>query len=251
MIGIVVVSHSAALARAAVELALQMGGGTPPKIEVAAGIADGELGTDAMDIAGAIDRAAGEDGVLVVMDLGSAILSAEMALDFASPHSRVVLSGAPFVEGLIAAVVLAGAGADLDTVAAEAQGALAAKRDQLGDAPPTMSPPTMSSPQAAPPSQAAPVEASAEYFDAVIRNPSGLHARPAALFVKAATRHDADVQLSDLGNGGDPVSGRSLIALMALGIRPGATVRISARGPEARAAIDELRALVDGGFGEL
>ncbi|PVW04663.1 HPr family phosphocarrier protein [Microbacterium sp. Gd 4-13] len=240
MIGIVVVSHSDALARAAVDLALQMGGDAPPTIEIAAGV-DGGFGTDAVAIAAAIDRASGEDGVLVVMDLGSAILSTEMATEFASSTGRVVLSPAPFVEGLIAAVVLAAAGADLDTVAAEARDALSAKHDQLG-------PPE---PAAADLSQEAPADAaSEEHFDAVIDNPSGLHARPAALFVKAASRHDAIVELADLDRGGPPVPGRSLIALMALGVRPGTRVRVSASGPEARAALDELRALVEDGFGE-
>lgn len=240
MIGIVVVSHSNALARAAVELASQMGGDAPPRIEVAAGIAEGGFGTDAVEIAGAIDRAANDDGVLVIMDLGSAILSAEMALDFRSSGARVVLSAGPFVEGLIAAVVLAAAGADLDTVAAEAHGALAAKVDQLTDA-------AAPTPAAATGGESAPSD---HDFEAVIQNPSGLHARPAALFVKAASRYDAEVQLADLDGGSPPVSGRSLIALMALGVRPGTRVRISARGPQAREAIAELQALVDDGFGE-
>jgi dihydroxyacetone kinase phosphotransfer subunit len=246
MIGIVVVSHSAALASAAVDLALQMGGEDPPVIEIAAGTADGGFGTDAVEIAGAIDRAAGPDGVLVVMDLGSAVLSAEMALEFRASEVPVALSPGPFVEGLIAAVVLAAAGADLDTIAAEAAHALAAKRDQLGDGPASAdggTPGSESLPQAA-------GAVSEAHFDAIIDNPSGLHARPAALFVKAASRHDADVQLADLDRGAAPVSGRSLIALMALGVRPGTRVRVSASGPEAAAAIDELRALVDDGFGE-
>ncbi|MFG6474872.1 dihydroxyacetone kinase phosphoryl donor subunit DhaM [Microbacterium sp. P06] len=241
MIGIVAVSHSAPLARSAVDLALQMGGDVPPRIEIAAGIADGGFGTDAVAIAAAIDRAAGDDGVLVLMDLGSAILSAEMALDFTTADTRVVLSAAPFVEGLIAAVVLAAAGADLDTVAVEARNALSPKLEQL-DPPGTDGPVT-------PPARTE-TTASARSFEAVIENPSGLHARPAALFAKAASRHDADVTLADLDSGAAPVSGRSLIALMALGVRPGARVRVSATGPQAEAAIDELRALVEDGFGE-
>lgn len=242
MIGIVVVSHSAPLAQAAVDLARQMGGDTPPIIEIAAGIADDGIGTDAIAIAGAIDRAAGDDGVLVIMDLGSAILSAEMALDFASPKARVVLSAAPFVEGLVAAVVLAAAGADLDAIAGEALGALSAKREQLGAAAPE--------PTTAATSERDGGAASDHFFDAVVDNPSGLHARPAALFVKAASRHDADVRLADLDRGGAPVPGRSLIALMALGVRPGSRVRVSASGPDADAALAELRTLFDDGFGE-
>lgn len=251
MIGIAVVSHSSALAHAAVELALQMGGDSPPPIEVAAGTTDGGLGTDAAEIAATIERLldAGVAGVLVVMDLGSAILSAEMALEFLSDRSRVVLSPAPFVEGLVSAVVLAATGADLETVAAEASRALAAKRDQL-DGPESDSPGAPPPAPAGTPSAPGPPAPEAS-FEAVVRNPSGLHARPAALFVRAASRHDAEVDIADAESGTPAVSGRSLIALMALGVRPGTRIRVTARGREAEAAIAELRALVEDGFGEL
>jgi dihydroxyacetone kinase phosphotransfer subunit len=244
MIGIVVVSHSAALASAGVDLALQMGGNAPPRIEVAAGTPDGGFGTDAVEIAAAIDRAASDDGVLVVMDLGSAILSAEMAREFVQTDARVVLSSAPFVEGLVAAVVAAAAGASLDAVIAEVGGALEAKRTQLGDE-------AAGAPAAVAPARddtAATDEAS---FEAVIRNPSGLHARPAAAFVRAAGRFDARVSVADLDAGTAPVAGNSLLALMSLGVRPGTRVRVAASGPQAREAVDELRAMVEDGFGEL
>ncbi len=68
--------------------------------------------------------------------------------------------------------------------------------------------------------------------------------------MKAASRYDADVRIVDLDTGGDEVSGRSLLALMALGVRQGARVRVSASGPQAQQALDELRALIDDGFGE-
>lgn len=240
MIGIVVVSHSPALARAAVDLALQMGGEHPPTIEIAAGTPDGEFGTDAAAIAAAIDRAAGEDGALVLMDLGSAILSAELAQEFTATAARVVLSPAPFVEGLVAAVVQAAGGASLDAVAAEVSGALEAKRAQLGGPEPEPAP--------AAPERGEEAEAS---FEAVVRNPSGLHARPAAAFARAAARHDADVRVSDIASGRPPIAGASLLALMSLGVHPGTRIRVTATGPEAQAAVDELRTLVEDGFGEL
>ena len=123
MVGIVVVSHSRRLAESAVELALQMVRGAPPPIEIAAGLDDHVLGTDAARVKEAIDRVASPDGVLVVMDLGSAVLSAELALELRGDDAgdcRVVLSDAPLVEGLVAAVTLAAAGAPLDEVAADA-----------------------------------------------------------------------------------------------------------------------------------
>ncbi|WP_295851950.1 dihydroxyacetone kinase phosphoryl donor subunit DhaM [uncultured Microbacterium sp.] len=242
MIGLVAVSHSRALAEAAVHLALQMGGVNPPEIRVAAGGPDDDLGTDAVAIAAAIDAADSGDGVLVLMDLGSAILSAETALEFVAEPDRVRLSPAPFVEGLVAAVVTAAGGADLETVSRECATAAEAKTRQLGaDAGESASVPQAAEDAAKDPSLS---------FEAVVTNPSGLHARPAATFVKAASRHDAEVRIADLETGSDEVSGRSLLALMSLGVRRGARVRVSATGPEARAALDELHALIADGFGE-
>lgn len=239
MIGLVAVSHSRALADAAVELALQMGGENPPTVRVAAGGPDGDLGTDAVAIAAAIDEADSGDGVLVLMDLGSAILSAETAREFVAEPDRVRLSPAPFVEGLVAAVVTAAGGADLAAVAAECATAGDAKRRQLGED------------DGAGVSASGTGEAAAEAsFEAVVTNPSGLHARPAATFVKTASRYDADVRIADLDTGSEEISGRSLLALMALGIRQGSRVRVSASGPEAPAALTELRALIEDGFGE-
>lgn len=242
MIGLVAVSHSRPLAEAAVHLALQMGGDDPPTVRIAAGGPDDDLGTDAVAIAAAIDAADSGDGVLVLMDLGSAILSAETALEFVAEPERVRLSPAPFVEGLVAAVVTAAGGAGLDALAAEVRSAGEAKQRQLGDGE------TATTDEAA----AAPDRTSEDdpSFEAVIGNPSGLHARPAATFVKAASRHDADVRIVDLTAGSDEVSGRSLLALMALGVRQGSLVRVSASGPEAAQALDELRALIADGFGE-
>ena len=96
MIGIVVVSHSRALARAAVELAAQMLHGPRPPIAIAAGLDEDTLGTDAVQIKEAIERVDGPDGVVVLLDLGSAVLSAELARDLLDPptRDRVVLSPA-------------------------------------------------------------------------------------------------------------------------------------------------------------
>lgn len=240
MIGIVVVSHSRALAEAAVELAQQMAGEDGPRVVVAAGTDDGRLGTDAAAIARAIDAAATDDGVLVLMDLGSAILSAEMAVEFAETSAPVVLSAAPFVEGLVSAVVSASSGVGVHDVAAEAGRANAAKRSQLGEG---------ETPAAA--SASAPPAGTEVAFDAVVHNPSGLHARPAALFARTAGRYDAEVRVADLDAGTAPVAGNSLLALMALGIHPGTRVRVSATGPDASLVADELRAMIENGFGEL
>lgn len=133
-VGIVVVSHSRPLADAAVELARQMLPNSNLAIEVAAGTDDGGLGTDAVAVSTAIAAADTGDGVVVLMDLGSAVMSAETALELLDDdvRARVVLSAAPLVEGLVGAAVVAAGGADRDRVAAEALRGLAPKQAHLG-----------------------------------------------------------------------------------------------------------------------
>ena len=132
MVGLVIVSHSAALADGVVELAREMGGGEVA-IEAAGGIEDGALGTDAARVQEAVERVRSPDGVLVLMDLGSALMSAEMAAEMADPDGGpILLSEAPLVEGAVAAAARARGGGSLDEVAREARGALAMKSTQLG-----------------------------------------------------------------------------------------------------------------------
>jgi dihydroxyacetone kinase phosphotransfer subunit len=133
-VGLVVVSHSRVLGDAAVALAREM---APAElaIEVAAGLDETTFGTDAVAIATAIGAADSGAGVVVLMDLGSAVLSAELALDLLDDpdaRDRVLLCPAPLVEGLVVAAVTAAGGADRAEVAAEAAGALAGKQAQLG-----------------------------------------------------------------------------------------------------------------------
>ena len=137
MVGIVVVSHSPDLARAAVNLALQMVHGPAPRIEIAAGTSDDRLGTDAARVAEAIVAAEDGGGVVVIMDLGSAVLSAELALELVpEPGIQTRLVPAAFVEGIFASVISAAGGAELDAVARDAEQALQAKAAQLGQTQP-------------------------------------------------------------------------------------------------------------------
>lgn len=237
MIGIVVVSHSRALADAVVELATQMTPDDGPTVAVAAG-AGGALGTDATAVAEALTEAASPDGVLVLMDLGSAVMSAELAIELADlDGTEVWLSPAPLVEGLVAAVVRAAGGADLATVAREAESALKPKQSALHE-----------------PADAGPFEAAggATTPDASVTltliNPTGLHARPAAQLATALGRLDAEVVVAANGRQAD---GASSLELLTLGTEKGAEITVSATGPDAYRAIDTTRTLVEEGFGEL
>src|SRR6476620_8687737 len=106
MIGLVIVSHSTKLAEGVRELAVQMVKDRVP-IAVAAGIDDlaDPIGTDPMRVMAAIEAVYSTDGVLVLMDLGSALMSAEMALEFLTPEQQahIFLCEAPLVEGATAA----------------------------------------------------------------------------------------------------------------------------------------------------
>ena len=116
-VGLVIVSHSADIARGVVRLAGQMAGGV--RIEAAGGTDDGGVGTDATMIARAIEAADSGDGVLVLVDLGSAVLATQLAIDelVATEHrGRVRIAEAPLVEGAVIGAVQASIGADLDEV---------------------------------------------------------------------------------------------------------------------------------------
>ncbi len=133
MVALVIVSHSAGLAEGVAELAREMGG-EEVAIEAAGGLDDGAIGTDAARVMAAVESVRSPDGVLILMDLGSALMSAEMAVEMLDPDGGpIALSAAPLVEGAVAAAARARGGAGLDEVAAEARGALAMKTAQLGD----------------------------------------------------------------------------------------------------------------------
>jgi len=245
VIGFVIVSHSEPLAHAAVDLAMQMVHGDAPPVRIAAG-ADGGLGTDAAAIADAIDQLADTDGVLIVTDLGSAVLSSELALDLRASTVEVRISDGPFVEGLTAGIVRAATGGALDDVAREVGAALTAKQRQ------TPSESTdASTPGPAATSPVADATSPDVSVDAVLPNPMGLHSRPAALIVKAVGGFDAEVTVTNLSTGSGPASAVSMIALLALGASEGQSLRIGATGHDAAAAVDAVRRLVEDGFGEL
>ena len=123
-VGLVVVSHSAKIAEGVVELAGQMAGEV--RIRAAGGTDDGGIGTDATLIAEAIAAADEGDGVLVLVDLGSAVLSAQLAIDELvdqEVRGRARISDAPVVEGTVVAAVQASTGSSLDEVDQAARGA--------------------------------------------------------------------------------------------------------------------------------
>ena len=114
-VGIVLVSHSAELAAGLRLLVEQIGSDTGP-LATAGGTDDGRIGTSYDLVLAAIRSVDRGQGVVVLPDLGSSVLTARTVLED-HPHPDALIVDAPFVEGAVAAVVTAASGADLKTVA--------------------------------------------------------------------------------------------------------------------------------------
>lgn len=227
-VALVLVSHSAQIAEGLRDLAGQMA----PKVEIvpAGGDPDGGLGTSPDRVTAAIEQAAANGReVLVLTDLGSAVMTAEMVLEMLDDDvaARVRLADAPLVEGAVTAGVEAAGGADIDAVQAAAERAGA--------------PMAAEGPAVEPVEDADPAAITGQV---TVRNPLGLHARPAAILSRMMAGFDASVQV-------DGVNGASVLELMQLGVVQGQTLTLSATGPQARAAVDAFIGAVDEGFGEL
>ena len=121
-VGLVVVTHSRLIAEGTAELAGQMAG---PEVRIvpAGGMADGAIGTDAARIAEAIGEADAGAGVVVLADLGSAVLSTRTALELLGDPEGIRLSKGPIVEGAVIAAIQASTGSTLDEVLVAAESA--------------------------------------------------------------------------------------------------------------------------------
>ncbi|MFF4318860.1 PTS-dependent dihydroxyacetone kinase phosphotransferase subunit DhaM [Streptomyces sp. NPDC001568] len=129
LVGIVLVSHSAAVAQSVAELARGLaGGGAVAPIAPAGGTPDGGLGTSADLILSAASAVDGGAGVALLVDLGSSVLTVKSLLEEDELPAGCRLVDAPFVEGAVAAVVAASAGADLEAVVAAAGEAYAYRK---------------------------------------------------------------------------------------------------------------------------
>ena len=230
LVGLVVVSHSRPLAEAAVELSLQMLHGPRPEIVIAAGTPDGRFGTDATRVADAIRAADRGAGVVVLTDLGSAVLSAEFAMDLVQ-DANAILVAAPFVEGLLAAAVRSATGGTMEEVADEARAALTPKLTALGPEPCANDETT---------------EETGELLwvtDAenrvTLHNASGLHARPAAALAALLDDERARMRV-----GGRPAT--TLQEILALGLHGRARLEVTVTGPHAERTLERIERLLGG-----
>jgi multiphosphoryl transfer protein len=242
MVGLVLVSHSRPLAEAALDLIRRT---VDPNLPMACsgGVGDRreELGTDALEIQEAITKVYSEEGVLVLMDMGSAILSAETAKDLLEPElrERVLLTSAPLVEGGICAAVQAQSGASISDVAKAARESLLPKQDQLQKSSPAEK---KVQPVASPVGE--------EILDVTIENENGLHLRPAATLIKTLAAFPGEVLIENLSAGRGPVAAKSLVDVTRLQISQGDSARFSISSPNPQPLIDSIRSLVATQFGE-
>lgn len=243
-VSIVVVSHSEKIADGAVELAAQMA----PDVMIlpAGGTDDGRIGTSLEKVLAALEQVAGQgggqadgqaggggvvaDGTVVITDLGSAVMTAESALEFLENPAGVLLADAPLVEGLVAAAVAAQGGADVQAVRKAAESAGGGTHQAGRPSPPEELEPVTS---AAPDSTG----------DFELVNQAGMHARPAAKVAGGLASLDAEVTI----NG---VDGASMTGLMTLGAGKGTVLHVEAWGPDAERAVEYVGGLVEAGFGE-
>ncbi len=114
MVGIIVVSHSQKVAEGAKELALQMA--ADAKIAAAGGLQDGSIGTDMEKITNAINEVMSDDGVIMLVDMGSAIMTSEMAIEMSDNPEKIKIVDTPVVEGTIFGAVEASIGSSMEQI---------------------------------------------------------------------------------------------------------------------------------------
>ncbi|WP_394827295.1 dihydroxyacetone kinase phosphoryl donor subunit DhaM [Pendulispora albinea] len=252
MVGIVVVSHSARLAEGVCEVAAQMAPDVP--LRPAGGTDEGHVGTSFDKILAAATEADTGAGAVILYDLGSAKMSADLV---AETNDRLRVVDAPLVEGALAAAVTAQSGASLDAVVEQARSSGGARG--VSGAEGGVSGAEGGVPGAEGGVSGAeggvsgaegghrPAEASLSRV-LTLRNPHGLHARPAARLARIAAEHGVILRAGPAE--GPLVDARSILALVALGLRGGRSVRIEVQGEKAAEALSIVQAAIEDGFGE-
>ena len=244
-VSFVIISHSHELAKGVVDLATQMA--PDVHFEIAAGDDTGALGTSMHKVENALDRALAQvhkpgdeeccRGVILMCYLGSATM-AQTVLELRGDPKDCMCINAPLVEGTIAAAVAARSGMGLRQVAAAAYqsvidmaGRARSELEQITSVSLDANSNVLSS-----------LDASKKFREAdmVVTDPAGLHARPAALLVRALASLDVQVWIND-------VDASSVLEIMSLGVRHGEHVHVRAQGPDCDKALELARDMLEGG----
>lgn len=289
MIGIVLVSHSYDLAQGAEILSRTMAG-QEVRIAAAGGLdtPDNAIGTDPVRVLQAIETVYSDDGVLIFADMGSALLSAEFAVQMLEEEkqSHVIISDAPFIEGAVCAAVQARLNTPLPLVLKELKTALLPKQEQLGTAlaeADNTSPmataesvkkvespaqtANVSEPaekienqtQTAPAIQTQPLEKECtcepvkpeQILQFTVSNTYGIHARPAARITALAGKYPTlTVTVKKKDSPKTAVSALSVNSIALLGIRQGDGIVFFIKGDNPESFCAELAALAETQFGD-
>ena len=239
-VGIVLVSHSAKLAEAVVELAKQMTQ-EPVPIAIAAGMDDPEnpFGTDVIKVQQAIESVYSDAGVLVLMDLGSALMSTEMAIEFLSPTQRnhIKISKAPLVEGAISAIIQDSLGAKIQQVMAEADAALTVKISLVNVDEIVPNQTIINNKN---------IEQKTQYKEikVTVKNQLGIHGRPAAKLVGIANKFQSQITLQNLTKNSYKINAKSINQIITLAVKKGDEVAITATGNDADLALTKIQELL-------
>ncbi|MCF2705775.1 HPr family phosphocarrier protein [Arcanobacterium haemolyticum] len=230
-IGFVLVSHSPSVAGAVAELAAQMA--PDVRIETVGGDAAGGFGTDVAQVLAACEAIEQTcERVVLMADLGSARMGAEMAIEMTGEADdgtpRRVLGPGPFLEGSVAGAATAQAGAGLAEVVRSIASSLDFWKDQI------------KAEDAQPLSASAGVNSGFQTQVTVV-DENGLHARPAALLAQLVAGQDTTVLI----NG---VEGDSMMEILLLGIKQGDSVLVSSPDPDGEEAVRKVAAAIAAGL---
>lgn len=228
-VGIVLVSHSDKIAEGTVELAQQMAGDVV--IKGAGGTDDGRIGTSFTKVMEAIQAADNGEGVAVITDLGSAVLTAESVLEFLDnkQRERVAVINASFVKAAVAAATTAQGNGDLAACVRAAEMAIhPAAEPRINDR-----------------AETRPIEGHDDdvVTTLLLNNELGLHARPAAQLAELVNKSASRGWVNGLNAG-------SALSLMTLQLKQGDTFEFRANGDDAQMLVDRVTELVNNNFGE-
>lgn len=238
MIGLVIVSHSERLAQGILEM-IKMIPNWESRVRIAAagGLDDGGFGTSYEKILQAIENSASDEGIIILGDLGSSFLTAELCLESLPEElkSLVYISYAPLFEGALTVTSLAVAGAQISEILERLKRMAVATGKLSSEAPQEIS-----------------VASSSKSALVEVAIPSGFHARPAAMFVKIASKFSSRIKVRNVTRGGDFADAKSLVEVSTKAMaEKGELVEIVAEGDDAKEALSALRELIQSKLIEL
>lgn len=242
MVSLIFVSHSYKLAEITAEYIKEVtNADVPIAFSGGAGEDHNELGTDAIDIFNTIEKIYSDDGVIIFCDLGSALISSELALSMLDEEKseNVRITSAPFIEGGLNAAIQSSLGKSIDEVIGESLESLTPKISYVKD----KSNCYITNDTAE----------NIEFKDYVkgeykILLDNGFHARPVFMFINLIANSKSEVYISNKTKHKPPVSADSITKVTLLNIEYGDIMEIYAKGPDAEQVLERFEYLVNGKF---